>query len=52
MHISMPQKAFPFEIWKDNHVFEMSRYSAATFEIFIFFFPHVREFNRLHYCGP
>lgn len=37
MHISMPQKAFPFEIWEDNHVFEMSRYSPATFEISIFF---------------
>jgi len=51
MHIAVPQKAFPFEIWKDNHVFEMSRYSPATFEIFIFF-PLVREFNCLHYCGP
>lgn len=37
MHISAPIKAFPFEIREDNHVFEMSRYSPATFEIFIFF---------------
>lgn len=36
MHISAPRKAFPFEIREDNHVFEMSRYSPATFEIFIF----------------
>lgn len=51
MHISMPQKAFPFERWKDNHVFEMRRYSPATLEIFISS-PRVREFNRLRYRGP
>lgn len=50
MHISAPMKAFPFEIWEDNHVFEMSRYSPATFETFIS--PLVREFNCLHYRGP
>lgn len=50
MHISMPQKAFPFERWKDNRVFEMRRYSPATFEIFISS-PRFREFNCC-YRGP